>query len=190
MKDFSKALLIFFVLLLGYIFLLMDYQDKIYLPLEINKSFEGIYFDFENVELAEQVNFSINGTVARDIFFRPRTFEGTISIDSNIFEISKPLIFSDNFYSSSKNYFVLNLDYENITGWKLNSDYLSSHFGQRAFWIIYTNKTLSNFSIVAMVPDKDGGFTSASEIITAPCKNRDDAVRITQRLRTDGFCDN
>lgn len=189
MKDMIKAILFLIVCAFVYIFLVMDFQDKICIPFKINKTFEGIYFDFDNVELVEPVNVSINGTLAKDLFYRPKTFEGTISIDFNVFEITEPLTFSDNDYSSSKNYFILNLDYENITGWKLNSDYLSNHFGQRAYWIIYTDITFSNFSIVAMAPDKDGGFASASEIITAPCNNREDAVKITQKLRTDGFCD-
>lgn len=190
MKDMFKAILFLIVCVFVYVFLVMDFQDKIYIPFKINKSFEGIYFDFDNAELVEPVNFSIDGTLTKDLLYRPKTFKGTISIDSNIFEITEPLTFSDNDYSSSKNYFILDLDYENIPGWKLNSDYLFTHFGQRAYWTIYTDITLSNFSIVAMAPDKDGGFTSTSEIITAPCNNREDAVKVTQRLRTDGFCDN
>jgi hypothetical protein len=153
-------------------------------PSRMNKSFNGINFDFNNDEKIETVTVNINGILTRDLTFRPKTFKGTISIDSNKFEITEPISLTPIPYGKTKKYYELYLDYENVMNWKLNNNSLYNRFGQRALWIIYTDSNFSYISIVAMPPDKDGGWTSSSEIITAPCSNRDEAISITNRLRT------
>jgi hypothetical protein len=157
----------------------------IFKPTNISKSYNGINFDFNNEEMEEPVTIGINGTITRDLMLRPKTFKGTISVDSNIFEFTEPVSFMPIPYGKSKKYYELILDFENVSDWKLNHDSLYNRFGQRALWIIYTDRNFSVISIVPMPPDKDGGWTSSSEIIAAPCDNREDAVNITNKLRIE-----
>ncbi len=182
MKDIIKAIFILIACMIALVILPMIIKNTIYAPAKVNKEFEGIYFDFDNEEFVEPVNVIINGTFARDMLLRPKIFEGIIYIDSNKFEITEPLLFSN----ISESYF-LPMEYYNVTDWNLNHDYLYNHFGQRATWSIFIDRTFSNITFVPMVPDKEGGFSSSSEIITAPCNNRDDAVRITQKLRSGRY---
>jgi len=92
----------------------------IYTPNEIVVAYEGIYFDFDNVEVVEPVKISINGIVSKDLWLKPKTFTGTISINSSRFEIIKPLPFGKTIDT-----FSLSLNpLEEGDIWKLYGNYL------------------------------------------------------------------
>lgn len=182
MRGIIKAIFILIACMTVVIMLPIVIQNTIYAPAEVNREFDGVYFNFDNEEFVEPVNVSINGALTKDMLFRPKTFEGIIYIDSNKFEITVPLLFS----KIRKSYF-LPLEYYNSTDWNLNHDYLYNHFGQRATWSIFIDKTFSQITFVSMVPNKEGGASSSSEIITAPCNDRNDAVRITRKLMSGGY---
>lgn len=84
----EKRSLIFITILL-YIILLF-----IITPFNVSKSYNGINFDFNNDKIVKTVTVNINGVLKRDLMLRPKTFEGTILIDSNKFEITDPISLS------------------------------------------------------------------------------------------------
>lgn len=172
-------------LLISAIMLLFVVISYIITPLKVSKSYNGMNFDFDNDNKVEPVTVSIKGILKRDLMLRPKTFEGTILIDSNQFEITNPISLSLIGYGRGKNkYYEFCLDFENVQSWKLNKDSLYNKFGERTLWCFDTDRNFSYISMTPIPPDKEGGWLSSSEVITAPCNNREEAIEITYLLRT------
>lgn len=149
-----------------------------YRPSEVNEVKAGIYFDNNNIELSERVNISINGVLKKNLILQPKSFTGTISINSSTFEF----IYPANIYMVGKT-FGLTLDqYNEDSAWKFDdADGLFEHIKDDIYWSIYINK---DFSKITFVPIIYG--TSSTERVSAPCDNRKEAIELTQMLHSGG----
>lgn len=159
------AIVIFF----GTIFI----QSTVYAPTEINMTYEGFYFDFDNAELKQNVNVSVNGSITKDTWLQPKAFTGTITIDSLSIEIVKPMLFS----KLGRNYHLYLPYSETDYTWKINSDSFLKQYSSNANWGIFMNKKFTNITFVPSVLGR-----GSTERIAAPCNNREDAMAISRML--------
>ncbi len=150
----------------------------VYRPSEVNKVYAGIYCDTKNIELSERVNVSINGVLKKNLILQPKSFIGTVSINSSTFEFIYPI----SFYKFGKT-FGLALDYRNKNSvWKFDdANGLFEHIKDDIYWRIYVNKNLSKITFVPMIYG-----SSSTERISAPCDNRKEAMELTQMLNSGG----
>lgn len=124
------------------------------------------------------LNVVISGKISKDVWLRPESFIGNISIDNTSIEITKPLLFS---YLRDTNNLYLD-DFEEDKGWSFHPDSLLKHFDSNSvWWHIGMDK---KFSMITIVPIESG--RSSTQRIAAPCNNREDAIKIN-RMLTSGM---
>ena len=157
------------VLVFGTIFI----QDTVYAPKEINMTYEGIYFDFDDVELNKSVDISVKGSIIKDTWLNPKTFTGTLTINSTTIEIIKPILFS----RLGKNYFLSLNPFEIENEWKSNISDILKHLDNSTYWNIFMDKKFTKISFVPLFAGR-----GSTERITAPCNNREEAMRIARML--------
>jgi hypothetical protein len=157
------------VLVIGTIFI----QETVYAPKEINMTYEGIYFDFDDVELNKSVDISVKGSIIEDTWLNPKAFTGTLTINSVTIEIIKPILFS----RLGENYHLY-LDPSEIENeWKTNTGDFLKHLDNSTYWDIFMDKKFTKISFVPLFLER-----GSTERITAPCNNREDAMRIARML--------
>jgi hypothetical protein len=157
------------VLIFGTIFI----QETVYAPKEINVIYEGIYFDFDDVEFNKSVDISVKGSIIKDTWLNPKAFTGTLTINSSTIEFIKPILFS----KLGKNYHLNLHNSEKENEWKFSSNHFFEQFDSNTDWSIYMDKKFTKISFVPLFLGR-----GSTERITAPCNNREDAMRIARML--------
>lgn len=154
-----------------------------YRPISVDAEYNGIYFDKINEDFNENIYVHIVGIVKKNFFLQPESFAGMISIDSCILEIMKPRLFDK--YGK-----VIGLslsDDDDMTNvWKFTGKgYLFDEFEGATDWSIRFDKKFSMISFVLFF--NDGTLTSSRREISAPCDNREEAIRIARYLKSGGI---
>jgi len=149
------------------------------IPVYKHRTLEGVLFQLgaENAHYAQTVEVEFKGVMKR-YFFKPRTFEGTIRIDDQLFPPP------DSPDEKLKVYFSRGQLTAGLIQYRTDPDniLITDMYGMVEF-----NFDLSK--VVIMIFDKEGGgFNYANgKMIVAPASNRAEALKIADRLVNYGF---
>lgn len=148
-------------------------------PKKYDKTLDGVYYQLGDNDVYEEVSVQLNGTL-QNLISGDNRFEGTIEIQGE----QLPMI------PENREKLVLYYDRE---GPGIIASYLSSGgdgvliTDNYTFGLIYTDSNFEQFSVMIHTRDADnpdGGSWTGMDgyLITAPARNRDEALDITDKL--------
>lgn len=131
---------------------------KSYISKEIHHKFSGIKYHEEKTEVTEPVNIEINGKYTRSLLGKTDEFAGIIKIADKVF------IFID---------YPIKFNKDRMAAF----DTKQGHYG-----MIFIDEMFNRATIDIHRPKGNGVYSSSGWYISAPCKNRKEAVEISNLL--------
>lgn len=138
-----------------------------------------LYYDTISPKTTEQIDVSIDGIVKKNLLLQPKYFTGTISVNSSKFEFMQPIQF-DKVRNTIR--LTLSEDIMNTMWIFYDESNLFGRYDGLLSWSIYLDKNLSMITFVPFLNNKNLNVR-----VTAPCDNREDALKLSRFLNSGGL---
>lgn len=154
----GKHLVIGFIVLSIFVWYCASFYSS-----DVFRIYSGVKFKDRDISTGEPVNILIAGKYLSTFMNKENSFRGTIQIGQEIYYFTEnPLMFNEQ-------------------GMAVMGTYSITHNDKECIPFIYGGNKLKSLAI-EIHEETGAGTYSADWFITAPCSNREEAVRITNKL--------